>query len=134
MAQDDDLVHGVEQQFKVIQAARARCEADLAEYRADGNTAGIAEELQTIANLDNSARNLSNLVERHARSQQPAAPIPQTPEELRVKPAEKMTWQDGLDVAINGSKYGKGLDFNDPNVRRGYAEVMRRRSAGENQS
>lgn len=131
--EDDDLVEGVERQYKIINAARSHTQAQLDEYRADNNSYGIAEALQEIANLDSSARNLSDLVQRHTQSQQRQAPIPQTPEELRVKPAEKMTWQDGLDVAISGSKYGKDLSFDDPNVRAGYAEVMRRRQAGENQ-
>jgi hypothetical protein len=129
--QDDDLVQGVEQQIKVLRAARSHSEALLAEYRADGNTYGIAEQLQEIANLDSSARNLTDLAQRHARAQQAPPQIPQTREELRVKPAERMTPQDGLDVATANSKYGKGLDWNDPNVRRGWEEVQRRRSRGE---
>jgi hypothetical protein len=127
MAHDDDLVDGAEQQFKLIQAARARSEADLAEYRADRNTAGIAEELQTIANLDNSARNLSNLVERHARSQQPAAPVYQTDGEFMAKSPERMDYNDVYRIASK-SKYGAP---DDAAFRAGIAEVNRRRARGE---
>jgi hypothetical protein len=126
MAHDDDLVDGAEQQFKLIQAARARAEADLAEYRADRNTAGISEELQTIANLDSSARNLSNLVERHARSQQPAQPIPQTDQEWLSKAPEKMDYNDVARM-VSKSKYG----FDDASFRAGIAEVNRRRARRE---
>ena len=41
-----------------------------------------------------------------------------------------MTPDDGLQLAKT-SKYGKNLDWSDPNVRNGYAEAQRRRYRGE---
>jgi hypothetical protein len=126
MAHDDDLVDAADKQFKIIAAARSRAQADLDDYRAMGNTEGIAEELQTIANLDNSARNLSDLARRHAQSQQPAQPVPQTDQEWLSKAPEKMDYNDVARM-VSKSKYG----FDDASFRAGIAEVNRRRARGE---
>jgi hypothetical protein len=124
--QDDDLLEAATQQFKVIEAARRRSEADLAEYRANGNTYGIAEELQTIANLDSSARNLSDLARRHAQASQPQAPVHQSDQEWFAKAPEKMDYNDVARI-VSKSKYG----FDDARFRAGIQEVARRRARGE---
>lgn len=128
--QDDDLYQAAERQFKSLSAARKRSEAMLAEYRADNNLEGIGEALQEIGNIDAAASNLSNLARRHAQSQQAPPQVPQTAEEWRTKAVERMTPEDGLLVARK-SKYGADLDWNDPNVRRGWEEMQRRRGRGE---
>jgi hypothetical protein len=121
--EDDDLVEAAQQQFRVINAARMRSQAQLAEYRADRNSDGIQEELQNIANLDNAASNLTNLARRHAQSQQ--APPPQTDQEWLTKAPERMDYNDVAKMASK-SKYG----FDDASFRAGIAEVQRRRPWG----
>jgi hypothetical protein len=119
------------ERYAVLEAAKARCLADLAEHRANGDQHSAAEELQVLATLNDQQVSLQRLHQQYQAQMNPPQPPRQTPEELRVKPAEKMTWQDGLEIARN-SKYGKNLDFNDPNVVAGYHEAVRRRQSGEN--
>lgn len=126
MAYDDDLLGAAEQQMRTLQAARARIQADLAEARAYGDPAVIGQEIQALANVDQQVQALSNLADRHARSQNPPAPLPQTAEEWRVKSADKMTWDDAYHVAAK-SKHGVDMDA----FKAGIAEVQRRRSRGE---
>jgi hypothetical protein len=131
---DDFAERVARRRLAEIEAGRAGANYQWMSAKAENDEYTAIEAYQRISDFNKEEAQLRRDYDQHVASQQPQAPIPQSPEELRVKPAEKMTWQDGLDVAINGSKYGKGLDFNDPNVRRGYAEVMRKRQAGENQS
>jgi len=127
---DDFLLSNAEKRLQGIRAAKQRCMANLAEYQASECDDAAQEELGALAHLEVEERGIHQMRQDYLRAQNPA-PQPQTPEELRVKPAEKMTWSDGLEVAVGNSKYGKGVDFNDPNVQRGYAEVQRRRGRGE---
>jgi hypothetical protein len=126
MSQDDDLIEAAEQQFKTINAAKMRAQAHLAEYRAEGNRDGIAEQLQEIANIDTAAANLSNLYQRYHREQNPPAPPAQSAEEWRVKSAEKMDWNDAYQVAAK-SRHGVDMEA----FKAGIAEVQRRRARGE---
>ena len=129
MAHDDDLVEGAKQQFRTIAAARRRAEADLADYQSENNTAGIAEELQTIANLDQATQNLTSLARRYAAANQPPpAPHPDAWKEKRV---EEMTPADAMRMINETSRYGKDLDFTDPYVRRGFVELQNRKARGE---
>jgi hypothetical protein len=129
----DFYTESAQTQIDSIDAQMQRALAELAEAKAAGNSYSGADAVQSIADLTVARENILRVHQGYIASQQRPAPIPQTPEEWRVKPADKMTWEDGLEVARN-SKYAKNLDFNDPNVQRGYAEVMRRRQRGENQS
>jgi hypothetical protein len=89
------------------------------------------EAAQEIADVDAAKANLVRLHNSYIQSQQPQYQTPETPEEMRVKAVERMTPNDGLKVSIANSRYGKDLDWNDPNVQAGYAEVQRRRGRGE---
>jgi hypothetical protein len=53
-----------------------------------------------------------------------------TYEERMAKPWDKMNWNDALDL-VRGTKLGKDLTLDDPNVQAGMREVMRRRQRGE---
>jgi hypothetical protein len=84
---------------------------------------GLAEARQKRPMLDGE-------VADYLRQSTPPAAIPQSREEWRAKPVERMTPEDGLEIA-RGSKYGAALDWNDPGVRAGWQEAQRRRSRGE---
>lgn len=86
--------------------------------------------MQQIANLESEKANLVALHQQYVASQTPPAPVELTPEEKHAKPWDRMTWQDGLDLART-SKYGADIDANDPNVQAGFREVMARRQRGE---
>jgi hypothetical protein len=127
---DDFYDSAARERYMVLEAAKARCLADLAEHRANGDQSSAAEELQVLATLNDQQASLSRLHQQYQAEKNPPPPPRQTPEQLRAKPAEQMTWQDGLEIARN-SRYGKNLDFNDPNVVAGYHEANRRRGRGE---
>ena len=126
MAHDDDLLGAAEQQMRTLNAVRSRIQADLAEARAYGDPAAIGSEIQALANNDQQIQALSNLAERHARSQQPQYQAPQTEREWREKSPERMDYNDVAAIAAK-SKYG----FDDAKFREGIAEVQRRRARGE---
>jgi hypothetical protein len=126
MHEDDDLLEAAQQQFKTLGAARKRTEANLAEYRADGNREGISESLQELGNIDAAAANLTNLARRHAQASQPVQQAPQTDQEWMSKAPEKMDYNDVARI-VSKSKYG----FDDKKFREGIQEVARRRARGE---
>jgi|ERR1700687_3432611 len=129
--EDNDFYLGAaEQRLRVLEAAKQRAVADLSEARACNDYEAAGVEIQTIASLDDQKASLIRLHQAHVQSQQQAQPVPQTAEEWRTKAVERMTPDDGLQVA-RGSKYAKDLDWNDPNVRKGYEEASRRRARGE---
>jgi hypothetical protein len=130
---DDFYLEAAKTRLNQLDYQRQLALTNLSAAKAQSDYDSAAEAVQEIADLDSARERLVRLHQQHVASQRPPQPLPQTPEELRVKPAEKMTWEDGLAVAVNGSRYGKDLTFDDPNVRRGFAEVMRRRRDGENQ-
>jgi hypothetical protein len=126
----DFYVEAAAQRANMIEAELASAKADLAAYKANNDVESAGSTVQQIANLTAEQQNLSNLYSAYVQSQQPPAPIPQTAEELRVKSWDKMTYDDALQLAKT-SKYGRDLNWNDPNVIAGYREAQRRRSRGE---
>jgi hypothetical protein len=132
MMSDDFETSSVKNRLHRLGYQRQLALTDLAEARATDDYSSGAEAAQTIANLDAEKANLIALYNRHIASNNPPPQIPQTAEEWRVKSADRMTPQDGLEVARR-SKYGANLDWNDPGVRAGYQEMMRRRQTNENQ-
>jgi hypothetical protein len=123
-----------------LDAARARAneiemelsaaKTDLLAHRHNQDVQSAGEAVQRIANLTAEQTNLRSLCESYIASQQPPAQPELTAEERAARPWHKMTPDDGLAVA-RASKYGKSLDWNDPNVQSGYAEAQRRRHRGE---
>ena len=70
------------------------------------------------------------LSQEYIASQNPPASPEMTYEERMAKPWDKMNWNDALDL-VRGTKLGKDLTLDDPNVQAGMREVMRRRQRGE---
>jgi hypothetical protein len=129
---DDFHTESARKRLAYLDAQRQQVVANLAISKNDNDHDSAAEEIQQIANIDAQRNNLINLHQQYEASQRPAQQVPQTKEEWRVKAAERMTPEDGLEVA-RGSRHGKDLDWNNPDVQRGYQEMMRRRHANENQ-
>lgn len=126
MAADDYYTHLARQQLQRLDANKAQTLADLAAARAnsDYETAGTA--VQELADLESKRQNLVALHDQYVRSQYvPEAPEP-TPEEKFARPWDRMSLQDGLDLAKT-SKYGKDLSFDDPNVIAGYNHMIANR-------
>jgi hypothetical protein len=74
-------------------------------------------------------RNLSALHDQYIASKTPQQPAPKTAEETAATPIENLNANELMDVYRN-SKYGKDLNWNDPNVRAGWQEAQYRRSKG----
>jgi hypothetical protein len=130
MASPDFYIYSAMQRLQQINAGRAQALADLEVAKAGADYESAAASVQEIANLDAQRQAIVNLHDQYIRSQQVPEPPELTDEEKHAKPWDKMTWQDGLDLARQ-SKYGKDLNHDDPAVIAGYAEVMRRRARGE---
>jgi DNA-binding transcriptional regulator YbjK len=123
-----------------LQAARARAgqldaelaaaKADLAAYRSQADYDSAAVSVQQIANLTAEQRNLHNLCDQYVRSQQPPARPELTAEERAARPVTKMDWSDVVDLA-RGSRYGKNIKADDPNLIAGWNEARRRSGRGE---
>jgi hypothetical protein len=113
-----------------IEAERAAAMADLAAHRLNSDYDSAGQVIQQVANLDSERANLTALYQRYVTENTPAAPEQLTDEERNARPWHKMTADDGLQLAKT-SKYGRNLDWSDPNIRSGYAEAQRRRSRGE---
>jgi hypothetical protein len=129
MASDFYLEAARERQ-NAIELELASCKADLLAHRQNGSLAEAGEAVQRIADLTSQQSNLQALCQGYIQSQTPPQPEVLTDEERAAKPWHRMTPDDGLQLAKT-SKYGKSLDWSDPNVRNGYAEAQRRRYRGE---
>lgn len=114
------------QRYATLEAAKARVLADLAESKATGNDIAAAEELQTLATLNDQIASLNRLHQQYQQQQNPPSPVPETDQEWMSKSAEKMNYDDVARMASK-SKYG----FDDGAFRAGISEVARRRARGE---
>lgn len=124
----DDFYSGsARRRLEMIEAERAAATADLAAFKANADYDSAGQAIQQLANLDAERANLTNLYQRYVASQTPPAQPELSPEEKAARPWHHMTPQDALDLAKT-SKYGKDLDFNNPDVRAGWNEVQRRRA------
>jgi hypothetical protein len=106
----------------------ARAQSDLNSYVAAGDKENAAVAVSELANLARQRENITLLQQQYAASKQP--PPQPSAEERASRPWQKMDWQDVVDLA-RGSKYGKNIQANDPDLIAGYNEAMRRRSRGE---
>jgi len=127
---DDFYTASARQRLERIEAERAAAQADLVAHRSNGDydSAGIA--IQQIANLDAEQRNLLDLHQRYAASQQPRQPERLTSEERAVRPVHKMDWSDVVDLARQ-SRYAKNIKADDPAMVAGWHGANRRRARGE---
>ena len=131
MSDDSDYYLGIAQhRLNELEAARAHALAAIASAKASNDYESGADGVQCLANLDSEKANLLRLHQQYVQSQNPPPPPPQSREEWKAKPVERMSADDGLQVA-RGSKYGGSLDWNDPHVRAGWEEAQRRRARGE---
>ena len=126
----DFYLSAAQQRAAELEVELSAAKTDLLTYRHNQDLPGAGEAVQRIANLTAEQSNLQGLVQGYIRSQQPAQPEVLTDEERAAKPWHRMSADDGLQLAKT-SKYGKNLDWSDPNVRNGYAEAQRRRYRGE---
>jgi hypothetical protein len=130
MAQDDFYMQSAQRQWDALEAQRMRELADLQAAKAAGDEDSAAASILGIANIDAAKRNLAQLTNDYAASQNPPAPPPVSKEQRAARRWDEMDGQDLLDIART-SRHAKDLTWNDPNVRAGWAEAQRRRARGE---
>jgi hypothetical protein len=130
MANDDPYLRGLQRRMAHNRAAEAAAKADLDTHVLNGDEDGIGESEQQIADVRAQQKNLASLAQEYIASQNPPASPEMTYEERMAKPWDKMNWNDALDL-VRGTKLGKDLTLDDPNVQAGMREVMRRRQRGE---
>jgi hypothetical protein len=130
MAQDF-FIDAARSRAEAIEMELAACKADLLVHRQNGSLSEASDAVQRIADLTSQQSNLQALTQGYLQSQQPPAPEQLTDSERFARPWSKMTWQDGLDLAKTSRYVGeKGLSWDDPAVKSGYVEAMRRKSEG----
>jgi hypothetical protein len=127
---NDFYLNAAQQRAAELEMELSAAKTDLLTYRHNQDLQAAGEAVQRIADLTTQQSNLQALCQGYIQSQQPRQPEQLTDEERNARPWHKMTADDGLQLAKT-SKYGKSLDWNDPNVRSGYAEAQRRRARGE---
>jgi hypothetical protein len=130
MSTDDFYQGAARRRMEQLQTERACALADLQTFRLNGDHDSAGQAVQTIADLDAAAANLGNLYSRYVQSQTPPAQPELTPEERAARPITKMDWSDVLDLA-RGSRYGKNIKADDPNLIAGWNEARRRSARGE---
>jgi hypothetical protein len=116
----DDYTRAANLQYNNLLAQRQRAQADLAEYKVQGDDNGMANAIQTLSDVDCALSNLSNLYSRYQQSQQPRYAPYENDQEKLAKPVDKMTWGDVYEISRN-SKYG----VNDEWFRAGMNEIRR---------
>jgi hypothetical protein len=104
----------------------AQEQANLARHHRTGDVENASMSIQLIANAVQEKQALQALHDEQVRAETPPpAPPPLTREEQMAKPLEKMTWEDGWNIA-NTSKHGVDPE----SFKAGMAEVMRRKAQG----
>jgi hypothetical protein len=126
---EDFYLSAARQRANEIEVQLSAAKTELLAYRQQQDLDSAGEAVQRIANLTAEQSNLRSLCDGYIAAQQ-RQPEQLTAEERAARPWHKMDYNDTLALAQT-SKYGKNLDWNDPNMRAGYAEAPRRRSRGE---
>jgi hypothetical protein len=131
MTQNRDFyIDAAAKRVQQLDAERAAAQADLVAHKASGDYDSASEAVQRIANIDAEARNVEDLYHRYVASQTPPQAPPSTDQERLAKPWNRMDASDVLELTRT-SKYAKGITWEDPYMRAGYSEAMRRRARGE---
>jgi hypothetical protein len=114
--------------YQVLEAAKARAIANLEEYRATGDEDSAAEELQTLATINDQQASLQRLHQQYHQQMQPP-PAPR-PDSWREKRTDEMTPQDVINMIQQGDgKHSKTMSAED--YWRGYQKLQQAKAAGD---
>jgi hypothetical protein len=127
---DDFYAQSARRRYEQLQAERAAALADLQAHKSNGDADAAAYSVQQVADTDAALANLQNLYSRYQQSQTPPAQPVVSAEERAARPADRMDWQDVVELA-RGSRYAKNIKPNDPALVAGWNEANRRRQRGE---
>ena len=130
----DFFITAAQQRAQELAADLAEMEAGLLRARAEGDEHNARQLIQGVANAKAERRNLQATYDEYVASQHPEHKAPSTEGEWMMKPPEKMTGED-VSKIFERSKYITRQTWNDPDVaarvNAGWAEVQRRRNAGQ---
>lgn len=126
----DQIIDGALRRGRELVIAQKRTEALLEEYQSDNNEEGISEAIGQLAQIRAEGIALNQLHNEHVQRNS-YQPIAQSPEEWRVKPAEKMTGDDGLAVVNYGKKPGDPTWVSNEEYNRQVAVLRQKKSQGE---
>lgn len=118
--------------YRTLEAAKAQCQADLARYQAAGDEYAAAEELQTLATLNDQVTSLQRLHNQYRQQMNPPSQATMTDSEFMALSPERMAQHpEAIDRLFSKSKYYSPDQWSDPKVqglvRAGMDEVQRRR-------
>jgi hypothetical protein len=127
---DDFYLSAASQRANELAAERQAHLADLAAYRANGDTQSAAQVVQALANNQAEQQNLQTLCNDYVAAQQPRRQPEPSPEERAARPINRMDWSDVVEMT-RGSKWAKDIRPDDPNMIAGWHEARARRGRGE---
>lgn len=121
MNDDDPLVVAGQYRYNQLVAAEMQVQANIAAASAQGDLDSMSENIQTLGNIRQEKRNLTELHNEHIASKTPRIPEPLNDQERLAKPVEKMDWSDAYNMS---KKSHSNLRYTDP------AETERRFNEG----
>jgi hypothetical protein len=121
---DDFYTDVARRRLAQIEAEEAQAQAHLIAARANGDTDYGTEQAEALEVLALRKQALLQMHQQHVASQNPPPRPQQTREQLRAKPIEQMDGNDAVQI-WRTSKYGKDLDWNNPDVRAGWEFAKR---------
>lgn len=128
MAVDNYILQQISERVGELDADLAEINAGLARARSNGDDYKVKELIQGYANAKAERRNLEVESEAYIRDN---TPQPVNRDAWRSKQLDQMTPNDAFEMINATSKYGK---VTPEEYRQGYAEVQRRKAAGDLQN
>ena len=128
MAYDDDFYDtAARKRYETLEAAKARCLADLAESKATGNEMAAEEELQMLATLNDQQASLSRLHQQYVAQKNPPRQERESVITARRAPADG---NDALDILNYGKQPNDPTRLTADEYNRQLAELQRLKSKG----
>jgi hypothetical protein len=117
-APDQDLYQAMDQRLLKLNAERLRWQANLAEYRAEGNEEGIGVSLATLAEVNRHEKELRELADDHIASINKANEREEMTdaEFLAMSPEKMAKHPEAVERIFSKSKYYSRDMWNDPVV------------------
>ena len=134
---DQMYIDAAVSRYRKIEAEEQQSRATAASARADENPYTLEAEMENLASIQHRKASLERAYNKYVTENTPPQVAPEREDSYLSKRIEEMTPQDALNMLNETSdmaKLGGKLDFNDPNVQRGWVEMQNRRARGENRS
>ncbi len=104
--------------YAILEAAKARCIANLEEHRAIGNDMDAQEEIQTLATLNDQMASLQRLHQQYHEARNPVRHEMTEKEWEAMSPEQMRHHPEAIDQIFAKSKYYTKDQWSDPEVAR----------------